>query len=237
VSHRQQEKQRRREEREERERAEKARAARRQRLQFAIGGLVALAAIAVVALLVSGTIGGGGDDGETQAAAPTESSNVTIPEQEIGDVKEAAKAAGCKLEHPEIEGAQHEERTFTEADYKTNPPTSGNHFPQWSEDGVYPTGSTPPLGELVHTLEHGRIDVQYKPGTPQETVDQLNALLADMENGYHLLLFENQTNMQAAVAATAWGHSLTCPEMNDQVFDAIRTFRNEWIDKGPENVP
>jgi hypothetical protein len=102
---------------------------------------------------------------------------------------------------------------------------------------VYPSGSTPPLGELVHTLEHGRIDVQYKPGTPQETVDQLNALLADMNEGYHLLLFENQTNMTAAVAATAWGHSLTCPEMNDQVFDAIRTFRNEYIDKGPEQVP
>ena len=237
MSHRQQEKQRRREEREERERAEKARAARRQRLQIAIGGLVAIAAIAVVVLLVSGTIGGGdGDGAETEAAAP-EAANVTIPDQEIGDVKEAAKAAGCKLEHPAIEGAQHEEREFTEADYKTNPPTSGNHFPQWSEDGVYPSGSTPPLGELVHTLEHGRIDVQYKPGTSQETVDQLNALLADMENGYHLLLFENQTNMDAAVAATAWGHSLTCPEMNDQVFDAIRTFRNEYIDKGPEQVP
>ena len=236
MSHRQQEKQRRREEREERERAEKARAARRQRLQFAIGGLVAIAAIAVVALLVSGTIGGGGGDGETEAAAP-EAANVTIPEQKIGDVKEAAKAAGCKLEHPAIEGAQHEERQFTEADYKTNPPTSGNHFPTWSDDGVYPSGSTPPLGELVHTLEHGRIDVQYKPGTPQETVDQLNALLADMESGYHLLLFENQTNMDAAVAATAWGHSLSCPEMNDKVFDAIRTFRNEYIDKGPESVP
>jgi hypothetical protein len=25
--------------------------------------------------------------------------------------------------------------------------------------------------------------------------------------------------------------------MNDQVFDAIRTFRAEYIDQGPENVP
>ena len=237
MSHRQEEKQRRREEREAREKAEKARAAARKRMQLAVGGLVAVAAIAVVVLLVTGTIGGSGSDEESAAATPEASSNVTIPDQEIGDLKQAAKAAGCKLENPEIEGAQHEERTFTEADYKTNPPTSGNHFPTWSDDGVYPTGSTPPLGELVHTLEHGRIDVQYKPGTPQETVDQLNALLADMEDGYHLLLFENSTNMDAAVAATAWGHSLTCPEMNDQVFDAIRTFRNEYIDQGPENVP
>jgi Protein of unknown function (DUF3105) len=235
VSHRQEEKQRRREEREAKERAERARAARRQRMQIAIGGLVAIAAIAVVALFASGSLGGDGDGSDEVAAQPT--ADVTIPEQVIGDVDEAAKAAGCKLTHPEIEGAQHEERDFTASDYKTNPPTSGNHFPTWAEDGVYPAGSTPPLGQLVHTLEHGRIDVQYKPGTPSETVDQLNALLSELNDGYHMLLFENPTNMDAAVAATTWGHSLTCPEMNDKVFDAIRTFRNEYIDKGPENVP
>jgi hypothetical protein len=237
VSHRQEEKQRRREEREARERAEKARAARRRRLQLALGGLVAAAAVAVVVLLVSGTIGGGGDGGDAASSPPEPASNVTIPEQQIGDVQEAAKAAGCKLSNPEIEGAQHEERDFTAADYKTNPPTSGNHFPTWAEDGVYDSGETPQVGLLVHALEHGRINVQYKPGTPAETVDQLNALLAELQDGYHMLLFENTTGMDAAVAATAWGHSLTCPEMNDQVFDAIRTFRNEYIDQGPEDVP
>jgi hypothetical protein len=237
VSHRQEEKQRRREEREARERAEKARAARRRRLQLALGGLVAVAAVAVIVLLVTGTLGGGDDGGEAASSPPEQASNVTIPEQQIGDLQEAAKAAGCKLSNPKIEGAQHEERDFTAADYKTNPPTSGNHFPTWAEDGVYDPGQTPKLGLLVHTLEHGRIDVQYKPGTPAETVDQLNALLAELSDGYHMLLFENPTGMDAAVAATAWGHSLTCPEMNDKVFDAIRTFRNEYIDQGPEDVP
>jgi Protein of unknown function (DUF3105) len=236
VSHRQEEKKRRREEREAREKAERARAARRQRVQIAIGGLVAVVAIGVVALFATGTVGGDdGGSGEEVAATP-EAADVSIPEQVIGDLNEAAKAAGCKVTHPEIEGAQHEERDFTAADYKTNPPTSGNHFPTWAEDGVYTSGNTPQLGLLVHTLEHGRIDVQYKPGTPQETVDQLNALLAESD-GYHMLLFENPTGMDAAVAATAWGHSVTCPEMNDEVFDVIRTFRNEYIDQGPENVP
>jgi hypothetical protein len=234
VSHRQEEKQRRREEREAREKAARAKAARRQRLQIAIGGVVAIAAIAVVVLLATGTLGGGDGSGDEVAADPA--SDVTIPEQVIGDVDQAAETAGCKLTHPKIEGAQHEERDFTAGDYKTNPPTSGNHFPTPSQDGVYPPGGTPPLGQLVHTLEHGRIAVQYKPGTPQETIDQLNALLAEMNDGYHLLLYENQTDMDAQVAATAWGHSLTCPEMNDKVFDAIRTFRSEYIDKGPEAV-
>jgi uncharacterized protein DUF3105 len=236
VSHRQEEKQRRREEREAQEKADRARHARRQRMQIAIGGLVAVGAIAVIALFASGTLGGDGGNGDEVAATRPAETDVTIPEQVIGDLTEAAKAAGCTVTHPKIEGAQHEERDFTEADYKTNPPTSGNHFPTWAEDGVYDPGNTPQLGLLVHTLEHGRIDVQYKPGTPQETIDQLNALLAESE-GYHMLLFENPTNMDAQVAATAWGHSVTCPEMNDKVFDAIRTFRNEYIDQGPENVP
>jgi hypothetical protein len=52
-----------------------------------------------------------------------------------------------------------------------------------------------------------------------------------------MLLFENTTGMESQVAAAAWGHTLECPEMNDQVFDALRTFRREYIDQGPENVP
>jgi hypothetical protein len=233
VSHRQEEKQRRREEREAREKAARAKAARRQRLQIASGGVVAIAAIAVVALLATGTLGG---DGAGDEVATDPASDVTIPKQVIGDVDQAAKAAGCKLTHPKLEGAQHEERDFTAGDYKTNPPTSGNHFPQWAQDGVYPPGGTPPLGQLVHTLEHGRIDVQYKPGTPAKTISQLEALLAEQSQGYHMLLFENTTDMDSQIAATAWGHSLTCPTMNDKVFDAIRTFRAEYIDKGPEKV-
>jgi hypothetical protein len=237
VSHRQEQKQRRREERLAREQAEKARAARRQRIRLALAGVAGLAVVAVVVLLVSGTVGAGDDDGDTSGAQPQAASDVNLPEQVIGDLAEAAKAAGCKLANPEIEGSTHEDRTFTEKDYKTNPPTSGNHFPEWAQDGVYEPGNSPPLGMLVHTLEHGRIDVQYKPGTSSETISQLEALLAEQSDGYHMLLFENTTNMDAAVAATTWGHSVTCPEMNDKVFDAIRTFRNEYIDQGPEDVP
>jgi hypothetical protein len=233
VAHRLQEKERRRQERLERERAETAKVARRRRLQLALGGLVAIAAAAVVVALASGSLGGG--DSAAEPSAPA--SDVSLPEQQIGDLRGAAKAASCTLRNPDIEGSTHETKEFRASDYKTNPPTSGNHAPDWYQDGVYEPGTTPELGKLVHTLEHGRIDVQYKPGTPAETVAQLEALLAEQSDGYHMLLFENTTDMDAAVAATTWGHSLTCNEMNDQVFDAIRTFRAEYIDQGPENVP
>jgi uncharacterized protein DUF3105 len=234
MSSRQQEKQRRREERLARERAEKAREARRKRAQYALFGVGGLIAV----LLLSGTLNGGsGSGGEGDPSQPEAASNVTLPPQEIGDMEQAAKAAGCTLSNPAIEGRTHETKDFKPSDYKTNPPTSGNHYPDWYQDGVYEPGTTPNLGMLVHPLEHGRIEVQYKPGTPAKTTAELEALLAEQSQGYHMLLFQNTTGMKPQVAATAWGHSLTCPEMNDQVFDAIRTFRAEWIDKGPEDVP
>jgi hypothetical protein len=235
VSSRQEEKQRRREERMAREQAEKASAARRQRVQLAGGALAGIAVIVAVVLLISGALGGSSKGSEGDPAKPA--GNVTLPAQQIGDIAAAAKAAGCKLSNPPIEGRNHEQKDFTAADYKTNPPTSGNHFPEWYQDGVYNAGDTPNLGMLVHTLEHGRIDVQYKPGTPKHTVAELEALLAEQSDGYHMLLFQNTTNMPAQIAATAWGHSLTCPQFNNKVFDAIRTFRARYIDQGPEDVP
>ena len=236
MSSRQQEKERRRQERLEREQAERKSAANRKRLQLVGGVVLGLAAIAAV--IVALVVGLGGDDETTAGGgSPSDASAaVQLPEQKTSDLDAAAKAAGCTLTHAEYEGAGHEEKDFKPSDYKTNPPTSGAHFPEWYDDGVYAPGTVPKLGMLVHTLEHGRINVQYKPGTPEQTVLRLEALLGENE-GYHQLLYENTTGMDAQIAATAWGQSLSCPEMNDKVFDAIRTFRNEYTDKGPETVP
>jgi hypothetical protein len=235
VASRQEEKERRRKERLEREQAEQKRAARRKRMTLAFGGLLGVALIAgivVVVLVLGSDDSSGGPKKATNAAA-----DVKLPEQKTSDMQAAAKAAGCTLSNPAYEGANHEDKQFKPSDYKTNPPTSGNHTPDWYNDGIYAPGDTPDLGKTVHPLEHGRIEVQYKPGTPKETVDQLEALLGEEQDGYHMLLFQNTTGMQAQIAATAWTHSLTCPEMNDKVFDAIRTFRARYIDKGPERVP
>jgi hypothetical protein len=236
VASRQEEKERRRQERLAQEQAEARAAGRRKRLQLAFGGVLALALVAGLVAVAIGALGGSGDgDGATKPDGTA--SNVKLPSQQVSDIKDAAKAAGCTLANPPFEGQDHAQKTFKASDYKTNPPTSGNHTPDWYEDGIYAPGDTPSLGKTVHPLEHGRIEVQYKPGTPQKVVDQLEALLAENDDGYHMLLFENATGMSAQVAATAWTHSLTCPAMNDKVFDAIRTFRARYVDKGPEQVP
>jgi hypothetical protein len=171
------------------------------------------------------------------ASTPAPTAVEDLPPVKIRSLPAAAKAAGCTLSDPPVEGAQHENREFTENDYNSNPPVGGTHFPEWYPDGVYAPGTTPHLGMLVHTLEHGRIDLQYKPGTPAATVGRLEKLVDELDGGYHMLLFQNETKMPYEVAATAWGHLLGCPKMNDKVFDAVRAFRNAYVDKGPEIIP
>jgi hypothetical protein len=235
MSSRQEEKERRKRERQERAAAEQAKAAQRKRMQLVFGGLLGVGAlVAIAAALVLLVFNGDGANDEVEAAR----GSVTLPAQQESDPEKAAELAGCTYE-PKLanEGAGHEEKDFAAADYQQNPPTSGNHFPQWYEDGIYSPGDVPNLGMLVHTLEHGRIDLQYKPGTPATTIAQLEKLYEEMDGGHHLLLFENTTKMPFQVAATAWDASLGCNKMNDKVFDAIRAFRTEHIDKGPEVVP
>jgi hypothetical protein len=175
--------------------------------------------------------------GTAETATPTPTTVEDPPPVKTRTLVAAARAAGCTVENPPDQGVAHEQREFTEADYDSNPPTSGTHFPTWYEDGIYAPGTTPELGRLVHALEHGRIEIQYKPGTPAATVGRLEKLVDELDSGYHILLFENATKMPYAIAATAWGHLLGCPKMNDQVFDALRAFRKNYVDKGPETVP
>jgi hypothetical protein len=210
-------------------------AARKGRLQLALGGLVALAAIALAVFVFTSRDDDGGGGAQQASAA-----KVDLPEQKETNLRAAAEAAQCKLSSPEIEGRDH----TTDPEkwvYKTNPPTSGTHHPEWYEDGLYDPGNTPEIGKVVHTLEHGRINIQYKKGSPQSMKDALETVGSEPlqfgTEGYHVLVYENTTDMKAAVAATAWGQMLTCDRMNDQVFDAIRAFRTEYTDKGPELIP
>ncbi len=234
MSSRQQEKERRRAEREAVEQAALRSQARKARLQLGIAALATVAAIAV-AVLVFGRSSGG----DSAAKEPGAAAAVKLPAPKETDLKTTATTAGCTLKtFPAVGDGMH---TTAKVTYKTNPPTSGAHNPVAAEDGLYEPGNAPELGKAVHSLEHGRIDIQYKAGTPQATIDKLETLGSEKLNfgkeGYHVLVFENNTKMPAAVAATAWTKSLTCPALNDGVYDAIRAFRTEYTDKGPELIP
>lgn len=234
MSSRQEEKERRRRERLERERQEEEAAERARRLRLAGGGVLAVAA--VIAIAAVGLAGGSssGGSGHPRAGAPSVRPNVPpLPPRKLTDAFAAAKAAGCVLNTSPSEGRTH---VTTTVDYKTNPPTSGNHSPNPSADGDYSGQPTPAKESYVHTLEHGRIEVHYRPGTSPVEVGQLQELFGENQ-GYHMLLLSNNTNMPYAVAATAWTHLLGCPTFNPNIFDALRTFRDRYQDQAPEQIP
>ena len=225
MSSRAEEKERRRQERLAAEEAAQS-GARRKRFGI-VGGVVLLAAIAVIAVLA---IASGGDEGEVTRG-------VALPEERTDNLNEAARAAGCRVRTDPVDSGDHVSETVR---YSMAPPTSGDHDPSAAQDGIYEAGNPPDIEQSVHSLEHGRINFQYRPGTPPARVDQLETLFSESvkgEDGYHSLLFENPGEMDAAVAATAWGRALVCPQFNDRVFDALRAFRRDRVDKGPEFVP
>jgi hypothetical protein len=179
----------------------------------------ALAAIIAVALLAGS---GGGDE--------TTFPEGSAPARKIGDLDGAAEAARCALTDPKSEGKT---ETGDPVEYRSDPPHSGDHAPEPPADGAY-RSDPPPDETVVHALFHGRIVVWFKPDLDDEAIGGLKALFDEAPE--HMLLLPRDT-MEPQVAATAWTHKLACPEMNDGVFDAIRAFRDTWIDQGPEFVP
>lgn len=212
--------------------------ARRKRMAgLAVAGLLAAAAVAAIVLVLlsggddggGGAASGGGGENASQVSFPDDPPDIPVPAE--FDLKKAAEAAGCKLQSPENEGADHVAEDVT---YQANPPTSGNHDPNPQEDGAY---EEPPDRErTVHSLEHGRVMIQFRPTIPAAEIGRLKALFD--EDSYHMLLFPNpDLPAGVQVAASAWDNSLTCSEIGDETFDAIRAFKDQFRDKGPEFVP
>lgn len=226
MSSRQEEKEQRRREREEREQAAGAKAKRSRLLQMIGGVVVACAIIAGVAVAISSGGGDGGDDGG---------------DIDNGKLKAAAQTAGCVYRAFPDYGQDHVTEKLTEADFKTNPPTSGPHNPQEAQDGIYVAGNEPEIENWVHTLEHGRIIFQYRPGVDKPVVTQLEQLFNEdvkgSGGGYHSVLMRNNSKMPFQVAAVGWRHYMACREFTPQSVDAMRAFRDQVVDTAPEKTP
>ena len=217
MASRQEEKERRRRERLEAEQAAQRSASRKRVLAIGGGAVLVIAVIGAIAVIA---LAGGGDK-------TANTSNLAAD----------AKAAGCTFSQFKSEGRNH---TAGKVTYKTNPPTSGNHNPTPAEDGFYRTGNSPPKENFVHSLEHGRIEFQYKPGTSKADVAKFRKLAEEELNGtpgYHVLMFENNTKMPTQFALVAWTKLLTCDTLDAKSMDVMRQFRKAYTDKGPEFIP
>jgi hypothetical protein len=152
---------------------------------------------------------------------------------QVTDLDEAVRLAGAERISYRYEFGI-DDHTDEPVEYPTNPPTNGPHAFTWAQDGDYSGLAPPPTGQVVHAQEHGRVVIQYRPGLSQRKLARLVALYE--ESPRHVLLLENATDMPCEVAAVAWGQAVLCPKLNDRSIDALRAFRDEFRDQGPESV-
>jgi hypothetical protein len=238
MSHRKQQKEALRREREQRERQAREAQQRKRMVGFGAAGLIAVAAIVVLVVVAAGGDGGGGADAASAEVLPDGGS---VPEQQEFDLTAAARAAGCELSSERARSRQHTTSLGQRVNYDTNPPTSGRHYQIQAEDGAY--GEAPQDEQLVHTLEHGRVLIWFKPSLSEEQRADLKALFD--EDSYQLVLVP-RADMPYQVAASAWnrdpvplgtGRLMTCQRITPEIFDALRAFRDEHRSNGPEAVP
>jgi hypothetical protein len=228
MASRKEQKERLRQERMQREQEAAAAAARRRRMGYSVAGvLVAAVVVAVAAIALAGGGGTGSSSGKSDTGWPAGS----IPKRKETDLVAAAKAAGCVLQHPAMEGRTH---VTGHVNYKTAPPTSGPHNPVWAHDGAY-RSNPPGVEHLVHPLEHGRVIYWFKPDAPLRVIGDLKKLYD--EDNKLVILTPYVRPMPYQVAATAWTQLLGCPTYNDRVPDAMRAFRDQYRLKGPEYIP
>jgi hypothetical protein len=240
VASRKEQKEALRQERLEREQAAEQAAARKRLIGMVVAGILVLGIVgALAAVLLSGgdDDGGGGSGGDSggEVAQVSFPDGGEIPEQKEADPDRAAKAAGC--EHETFQAAGSGDHTTEPVEYETEPPALGPHYPDWPEDDIFE--EAPQTERIVHTLEHGRILIWVRPDATEEQLAQFKALYE--EDPYHVIMLPRK-ELKEAVAASAWvgqdtGHILRCDKVNDSTWDAIRAFKTEYRDKGPEFVP
>ncbi len=239
------ERERRRAERQAAERAEASAQRRRLILGYVVAGVLTLAVVGgLIAVIASSGDDSGDtpdpsdlpeaahinvDTGFTNGSEPDGREGTVPPEVQQGDLQAAAEEAGCDLQLDlESEGQDHVPDDEL-PEWDTNPPTSGNHSAQQQADGAWQ--SVEP-GNTLHSLEHGRIDIQYSPDLPDAEQLEIKGVFEESPEG---VLFFPNPDMPYEVAATAWTQLLGCDRYEGRAtLDAIRAFRDTYRGRGPE---
>lgn len=175
-----------------------------------------LALLAAVYLLIFSGSGGQQDRIETQ------------PLPERGDQSVIASVQT----HPS-HGNAHVE-PGTEIEYESIPPTSGTHYPTTVDAGFYE--ETPPLGALVHSLEHGAVVIYYDPNEiDAATKESLRAFASTHTDQWASVIVvpHPQEGSSAPIVLTAWRHSLRLEEYDPET---VRAFLGEYLGRGPEHA-
>jgi Protein of unknown function (DUF3105) len=230
---------------------------RRLYLGYAVAGVIVVAIVAGIVVAIGGS-GGGGDGASSEDfpelayvqpnigavpdyMEPDGRDGTDPPPLQQGDLEAAAEAANCDLQlNLDDEGNTHFDDEDRVPNYQTNPPTSGDHYGVLNEtasgalaDGAYL--NTPPVARVVHSMEHGRILIQYSPDLSEEEQLEIKGVFEESPQG--VLMFPNP-DMPYDVAVTAWTQLVGCRDyQGPETLDVIRDFRDIYRQKCCEFFP
>src|SRR5215210_8404122 len=158
MASRKEEKERLRREREEREQAAAQAAQRKRLVGYGIGAALVLAVLVVVAVFL---IGNGSGEGGSEQEASLYPPGGTVAKAGATNVPKAAEVAGCEVKQERAKSRDHVGNPNQQITYSSNPPTTGKHYEIPAEDQAFT--EPPPDSSVVHALEHGRVDIWFKP--------------------------------------------------------------------------
>jgi hypothetical protein len=114
--------------------------------------------------------------------------------------------------------------------YNSSPPSSGPHCNEWGSYAVYGEDAPLPACNFLHNLEHGAVVLLYN--CPDGCADQVEALEqliaaapADPDCGAQKrLLLTPYAEMDATIAAVAWGFTWTADCLDEAARDSLLDF-------------
>ena len=241
-------------EREKQDARDAANVRKRRIVGYAIGGVLGVAILVGGVIAISGS--GGEQSGESGAAVgdrvnkdfgvvpegarvdDRQSTPAPVGETEpaagVDSVQSLAQEAGCQLKLDQAdEGSAHIDPQADTPDYKSNPPTSGDHSAEPLADGAFV--GTVPATSYLHGLEHGRVAIQYRSDLPEQ--QQRHLLAVYDADPIAMMLFPND-DQQEPVTVTAWRNTLACDNFGGEAeLAAMLSFRDTFRGAGPESVP
>ena len=170
----------------------------------------------------------------TATSAPSDREDGSNGEYESGGISPATAepAQPAEVQHDIMPTRLHVSEA-TSVEYNSVPPTSGDHWPQWSRCGFFVEEL--PDERLVHNLEHGNIVVSYNLAD-ENSVNELRAAMDEIDLSSNWGVIRAYKKIpEGTVALAAWGVSDTMVGIHQ---DRIRRFFDKYAGElAPERIP
>lgn len=136
-------------------------------------------------------------------------------------------AGGCQVDGATDPGGGH----VSAPTFRVDPPSGGDHLPLAASAGFYEPGQAPPDGASVYSLQHGYVDIGYRPTLDPAALDPVRRLFDTY--GKDTLVLPHPSLSQP-IAATAWHHRLLCGSVDTA---ALHRLRQGLPQPGPREGP